>query len=239
MKKITTLIVDDEPLAREGIAAMLEHDPDFAIVGSCADGLTACAEIREKRPDLVFLDVQMPQLNGFETLERLPPQGRPAVIFLTAYDGYAIPAFEIGAVDYLLKPFRDVRFRAALDRAKDQIRRTASRPPSRLVFKVGSDYVFVAAGEIAWIEAQGDLVKLGAGSQPLLARESLQSVEKRLDPGSFVRIHRSFIVNLEHIRRVKPALYGDYTVLMSDGIKIRLSRSYRDKLKAWLPERPS
>ena len=245
-KKIRTLIVDDEPLARSGIATMLGDDGDVEVIGTCADGEEALTAIRRQRPDLVYLDVQMPRLNGFETLERLPAGECPAVIFVTAFDHYAIRAFEAAAVGYLLKPFGDAPFWAALSRAKQQIRRSgldearpaaAAKPgsPERLAFKVGGDYLFVEAGEIAWVEAQGEFIQVCAGNQIHRVREALQSVEQRLDPGKFVRIHRSFIVNVARIKRIAPTLYGDYTVVMSDGTKVRLSRSYRHKLKTLLP----
>ncbi len=264
MKRIRTLIVDDEPLAREGIATMLGTDHEVEVIGTCADGEEALAAIRKQQPDLVYLDVQMPRLNGFETLEQIPAGRCPAVIFVTAYDHYAVRAFETAAVGYLLKPFRDGRFHEALTRAKRQIRyaelddvqrqtqqlsvrlqdlearRPAARSTpailSRLTFKVGGDYLFVEAGDIVWVEAQGEFIQMCAGGQIHRVRESLQSVEQRLDSASFVRIHRSFIVNKARIKRITPTLYGDYTVVMSDGANVRLSRSYRHELKALLPE---
>lgn len=266
MNRLRVLIVDDEPLARENIAVMLRNDPEVELIGTCADGLAATAEIRARRPDLVFLDVQMPRLGGLEVFAQLPPKERPAVIFVTAYDQYAVRAFEMCAVDYLLKPFRDVRFKAALDRAKEQIRRDdwgemrrrakeliahlqrmeAGDSPlhvepaaaARLVFRVGREHLFIDTADIAWIEAQGDFIKLHAGGQTHLIRESLHGVEKRLDPARFVRIHRSFIVNTGSIKKITPAPYGDYDVLTTDGAKIRLSRTFRDKLSVLLAAQP-
>lgn len=271
MNPLRVLIVDDEPLARENLAVLLRDDPEVALAGTCADGQAALAEIRARRPDLVFLDVQMPQLSGLEVFSQLAPAERPAVVFVTAYDQYAVQAFEMCAVDYLLKPFRDARFRSALDRAKQEVRRAnwaemqrrakelldqlrllgggtgapaepaggsagpgtgASAP--RLVFRIGREHVFIEAAAIVWIEAQGDFIKLRAGGQTHLIRESLQGVEKRLDPNRFVRIHRSFIVNTGCIRRITPVLYGDYDVFTTDGTKVRLSRTFRDKLKLLL-----
>ncbi|HWA10958.1 MAG TPA: LytTR family DNA-binding domain-containing protein [Opitutaceae bacterium] len=266
MSPLRVLIVDDEPLARDNLAVLLRADPEVELAGTCADGQAALAEIRARRPDLVFLDVQMPRLGGLEVFAQLAPAERPAVVFVTAYDQYAVQAFEMCAVDYLLKPFRDARFRAALDRAKQEVRRAsweemqrrakalldhlrhlegaASAPPpeapgtaagaTRLVFRVGREHVFIEAADIAWIEAQGDFIKLRAAGQTHLIRESLQGVEKRLDPARFVRIHRSFIVNTGCVRKITPALYGDYDVLTTDGTKIRLSRTFRDKLKVLL-----
>ena len=246
-RKIRTLIVDDEPLACSGIATMLAHDDDIEVIGTCGDGEAAVNAIRNQRPDLVYLDVQMPRLNGFETIERLAPGRCPTVIFVTAFDHHAIRAFQTGAVGYLLKPFRDVHFWESLTRAKEQISRSEpaveSRSPwpvrpapsARIAFKVGGDYVFAGADEIIWVEAQREHVQVCVGGQLHRVRESLQSVEERLDPAQHVRIHRSFIVNLSHIKRIAPTLYGDYTVLMSDGTKLRLSRTYRHKLQTLLP----
>ena len=260
MTKIRTLIVDDEPLAREGIALLLAQDPEMEVVGLCGDGQAAVEEIRRQQPDLAFVDVHMPRLNGLDAIEQLPEAERPAIIFVTAHHQYAVRAFAACAVDYLLKPFRDDRFQTALARAKEHVRRNhftrlqrhaqalgVTWPPAgaperlpaagadRLVFKVGSEYVFLNPDELIWVEAQGNFVKLGVAGQTLLAREALQSVEERLDPRQFARVHRSFLLNTRHIRRIVPVLYGDYRVLMSDGAKVRLSRSYRDRLKTLLP----
>jgi two-component system LytT family response regulator len=247
-RKIRTLIVDDEPLACSGLATMLADDDEIEVIGTCGDGEAAVSAIREQRPDLVYLDVQMPRLNGFEAIERLAPGRCPAVIFVTAFDQHAIQAFQAGAVGYLLKPFRDVHFWESLDRAKQQIGRAEAppagsrapadrppAPPSRVAFKVGGDYVFAGMDEIVWIEAQREHVQVCVGSQILRVRESLQSVEERLDPARHVRIHRSFIVNPAHIKRIAPTDFGDYTVLMSDGTRLRLSRSYRHQLQTLLP----
>ncbi len=286
--KIRTLIVDDEPLAREGLALLLARDPEIEVIGESADGAAALQAIRLQHPDLLFLDVQMPRHDGFEVLAALKPADRPVVVFVTAYDQYAIRAFEACAIDYLMKPYSDARFAQALARAKEEWRksRTAeigqqveallahvraltrepappaaeggaraadggeahapgagrasapgaapSRPEyaERIVVKSGGDLHFVKTSDVLWLEAQGDFVKVQTIGQPQLVRETLQSMEQKLDAGRFVRIHRSFVVNVEHIRRVAPALYGDHTVFMSDGSKLRLSRSYRGQLKA-------
>lgn len=260
--KIRILVVDDEPLAREGIVAMLAQDPEVEVVGTAADGQTAVGAIRAQRPDLVFLDVQMPKRDGFEVLAELKPVERPHVIFVTAYDKYAIKAFESCAVDYLLKPFRDARFAAALSRAKEEIRKnrvmemgrkveellghmhamvkTGATPPAaaepadradRVVLKTGSDLHFIKTADIIWVESQADFVKVHTTGAAQLVRETLQSLEQRVDPTRFLRIHRSSLVNLDHVKKVTPALYGDYTVLMSDDSKLRLSRKNRGKLK--------
>ncbi len=265
MKKIRVLVVDDEPLAREGVVAMLSGDPEVEIVGTCADGQLALAAIRAQRPDLVFLDVQMPKRDGFAVLAELKPEDRPAIIFVTAYDQYAIDAFAICAVDYLLKPFRDARFAAALARAKAGIRqgrdadlsrkmeqlvdyvREAVKPGAeparpgplasggdatdRVVLKTGSDLHFVRTADIVWVESQADFIKVHTTGTAQLVRETLQSFEERVPADRFLRIHRSSLVNVDHVKKVTPALYGDYTVLMSDSTVLRLSRKNRAKLK--------
>ena len=259
--KIRTLVVDDEPLAREGILTLLARDPEVEVVGTCADGQSAIQVIRLKRPDLVFLDVQMPKRDGFGVLAELKREEQPQVVFVTAYDQYAIQAFEAHAIDYLLKPFRDARFAAALARAKGEIRKArylgmgkkleelldslqaAARPQTalppaapvepadRVVLKTGSDIHFLKPADIIWVESQADFVKVHTTGAAQLVRETLQSLEQRLDPAKFLRIHRSSLVNLDHVKKVTPALYGDYTVLMSNDTKLRLSRRNREKLK--------
>ena len=267
--KIRTLIVDDEPLAREGVALLCAADPEIEIIGQCADGAAAVQTIRREHPDLVFLDVQMPKRDGFEVLEGIPVAQRPVVVFVTAYDQYAIRAFEACAVDYLLKPFGDKRFHQTLARAKSEVRRNrtqsvdqrleellarvselrggaaaASPPPTpeyaeRIVVKAGGDLHFIKTSDVLWVEAQGDFVKVQTLEQPQLVRETLQSMEQKLDGSRFLRIHRSFLINVQHIKRVAPALYGDHTVYMSDGSKLRLSRNYRSKLKAFIEQPPA
>lgn len=264
-QSIRTLVVDDEPLAREGILTLLAQDPEIEVVGSCADGQSAVTAIRTQRPDLVFLDVQMPKRSGFEVIGELKPAERPAVVFVTAYDQYAIQAFENCAVDYLLKPFRDSRFLGALARAKAEIRRqrvvsmgetmerllacvqamvradavpaeapgnpAPSAPSDRVVIKAGNDLHFIKTADIVWVEAQADFVRVHTTGVAQLVRETLQNFENRVDPAKFLRIHRSSLVNLDHVKKVTPALYGDYIVLMSDDTKLRLSRKNRGRLK--------
>jgi two-component system LytT family response regulator len=262
VKKIRTLIVDDERLAREGVATMLGHDAELEIIDYCADGHSALAAIREQKPDLVFMDIQMPRCDGFEVLAALKSEERPAVVFITAYDKYAIQAFEFCAMDYLLKPFGDARFAAALAKAKHDIRQrdtgaqvgkllayvqenlrtiatpearpagvTVAEPSDRVVLKTGSDLHFIRTADIVWVESQSDFVKVHTTGAAQLVRETLQSLEQRVDPAKFLRIHRSFLVNLDHVKKVTPALYGDYSVQMSDDTKLRLSRKNRGKLK--------
>lgn len=266
--KIRALIIDDEPLAREGIAVLLDGDPEIEIIGQCGDGVAAIQAIRRDHPDLVFLDIQMPKKDGFEVLEALAPGERPSIVFVTAYAEHAIRAFEASAIDYLLKPFSDQRFQQALTRAKEELRKnrtadveqrleellarvsdlrqgatpkTASPAPEyaeRIVVKSSGDLHFIKASDVLWIEAQGDFVKVQTVAQTQLVRETLQSMEQKLDTNRFIRIHRSFVVNVEHIKRVAPALYGDHTVYMSDGSKLRLSRNYRGKLRALIGKAP-
>ena len=267
MKKIRTLIVDDEPLAREGLATQLAGDPEIDVVGSSSDGNSAVDAIRTMHPDLVFLDVQMPKRDGFAVLAELKPEERPVVIFATAYDEHAIRAFEYCAIDYLLKPFSDSRFSSALARAKGEVvnRRSAglsqkveelldhvreldsksASPPvspktpeyaDRIILKADGALHFIKTRDVIWIEAQGDFVKVQTPGKTQLVRETLQSMEQKLDPARFLRIHRSFVVNLEHVRKVELALYGDYVVFVSDGSKLRLSRNYRSKLKALIKQ---
>lgn len=272
MKKIRVLIVDDEPLARAGIETMLSADPEIEVIGLCGDGQSALAAIRAQKPDLVFLDVQMPKRDGFGVLAELKAAERPRVIFVTAYDQYAIRAFEYYAVDYLLKPFQNARFAGALARAKSELHRAAAdelahrvdqllagvaslardrapaakvaaRPAAEhaepLVVKAGGDLHFLKKHEIVWLEAQGDFVKVHTVGPARLVRDTLQAIQLKLEPTEFTRIHRSYVVNIGHVRQVTPSLYGDHTVLMSDGSKLRLSRSYRKQLKALIAGRPT
>ncbi len=273
MKKIRTLIVDDEPLAREGLQYLLDADAEIEVIGACGDGQSAVEAIRAHSPDLVFLDIQMPKRDGFGVLAELKPAERPVVVFATAYDQHAIRAFEVCAIDYLLKPFSDARFAAALRRAKEEIRKArtsslssqveqllghvrdleAKRSPAeapapagpgpdyadRIVLKADGALHFIKTRDVIWIEAQGDFVKVQTQGKTQLVRETLQSMERKLDAAKFLRTHRSFLVNLEHVRKVEVALYGDYFVFMSDGSKLRLSRNYRSKLKALLKQTPT
>jgi two-component system LytT family response regulator len=260
MNPLRIIIADDELLAREGLKLLLNGDPELEIVAERPDGQSTLDAIRALKPDLLFLDVQMPGLDGFEVLAALAPSERPCVVFVTAYEQYALQAFEASAVDYLLKPFSDSRFAAALAKAKDAVRRTrtgyltqqveqllryardvdrqSSTPASgthtvdQLVLKSEGALHFTKAAEIIWIEAQGDFVKVRTADKTQLVRETLHSFEQKLDGAKFIRIHRSFLANVDQVTRVEPALYGDYTVYMSDGTKLRLSRNYRAKLKA-------
>jgi two-component system LytT family response regulator len=243
---LRVLVVDDEPIARRRLKAILREEPDVEVVGECEDGEGALEAARRLTPDLLFLDVQMPGLDGFEVVEALGPGSRPAVIFVTAYDQYAVKAFEVHAVDYVLKPFERVRVRAALDRARalatgegELGRRLralvadlgASRPLRRLMVRAGGRVYFVRTEEIGWVEAAGHYVTLHAGRESHLVRETLAGLEARLDPQRFARIHRSTIVSLEHVRELQPSFHGEYVVVLRDGTRLQCSRTYADRLQ--------
>lgn len=241
---IRALIVDDEPLARERIRTLLRKEPDVAVVAECGDGTRAVAAIEKHRPDLVFLDVQMPGANGFDVLEAIGASHMPAVIFVTAYDKYALRAFDVHALDYLLKPFDRTRFREALSRARAQIRREQvgdihrrllaflhdARPQQhreRLAVREGGRILFLRTDEIDWIETAGNYLRLHAGKQAHLIRETMAGLEAQLDPRKFVRIHRSAIINLGRVRELQPGPYGDAALLLRDGTRLTLSRTFR------------
>lgn len=248
-KKIRALIVDDEPLARERIRTLLKAAPDVRVVGECSDGRRAVKAIRRHKPDLVYLDVQMPEMDGFDVLEALEPGEMPVVIFATAYDKYALRAFDVHALDYLLKPFDRERFETALVRAREQIgkrrngdinqrllslladRASGQKPAQRLVIKSGGRITFLRAEEIDWVEAAGNYLRLHVGKEEHLLRETMNGLEGRLDPQKFLRIHRSTIVNLDRVKEMQPSFHGDYLVRLNDGTRLTLSRGYRDKLQ--------
>jgi two-component system LytT family response regulator len=241
------LIVDDEPLACERLRTLLDGERDVAIVGECHDGSAAVAAVQDLAPDLVFLDVQMPEMDGFAVLESL--REPPVVIFVTAFDRFAIRAFEVCALDYLLKPFDRERFGKALGRARAEYeRRSASdlgaRMQSllaelrgrkghldRIVVRAGGRVLFLRVEELDWIEAAGNYVRLHSGAEEYLYRETLSRMEAALDPSRFARIHRSAIVNVERIKELHPLFRGDYTVVLRDGRELTLSKSYRERLK--------
>jgi two-component system LytT family response regulator len=243
------LIVDDEPLARRGVALRLaEFGVD--IVGECGDGESAVQKILELTPDVVFLDVQMPGMNGLDVLRSLPEDRLPGVIFVTAYDRHAVEAFEVHALDYLLKPIDDERFTAAVQRALRQLSANtrmqaaervlemlgAGTSPylSRFVVRTGSRIAVVQADDTEWIGSAGDYVELHARGRTHLLREALNALERRLDPATFMRIHRSRIVRLDRIIELKSLDNREYLVKLSDGSEHRSSRSYADRLAEWL-----
>ena len=248
---IRTLVVDDEPLARERLRSLLAGEPDVQVVGECGDGCQAVRAIEELRPDLVFLDVEVPNLDGFHILESVGGDRVPAVVFVTAYDQYALRAFDVRAVDYVLKPFGRERLQRALERARAQITRTRSSDLSsqlaalfegmrsrkapflkRLVIKENGRLFFLGTADIDWVEASGNYVRLHVGADAHLLRETMNALESRLDPEQFLRIHRSTIVNIERIKELQPWFHGDYHVVLRDGRQLTMSAGYREKLDA-------
>jgi two-component system LytT family response regulator len=261
--RLRAIIVDDEPTARRGVRLLLERDAAIVVVGEAAGGDEAVALIRRERPDLVFLDVQMPGGDGFEALAQLDPQTAPAVVFVTAYDEHALRAFEVSAVDYLLKPYDDARFFAALQRAKQAVRRrqtdavntqltqlldylqTRERAPDvraredasdRILVKSSGEIFFLKAEEIDWIEAEGDYMKFHVSGRTHLMRETMARLEARLDPKRFIRIHRSTIVNADRMRKLSPSFAGEYAVVLHDGTKLKLSRGYHERIAVLLKQ---
>jgi two-component system LytT family response regulator len=249
MKKIHTLVVDDEPLARERLTSLLSAEADIEVVGQCRDGEEAVTAIVDHTPDLVFLDVQMPAMNGFDVIDAVGPERMPLVIFVTAYDQHALKAFQVRALDYLLKPFDRERFEQALQRARAHIQRDDTgdigrrllalvkdlrrdKPKTdRLVVKSGGRLFFLRADEIDWIEAAGNYVRLHVGPASHLLRETMNAIEGRLDGEKFIRIHRSRIVNMERIQEMQPWLNGEYAILLRTGTRLTLSRGCREKLQ--------
>ncbi len=243
---IRTIVVDDEPLAREKLRGFLEAESDFEVVAECRDGAEAVETIEREKPDLVFLDVQMPELSGFEVLEQLDPESFPTVIFVTAYDQYALKAFEVHAVDYLLKPFDRERFQETLGRVRERrelgdaraklqaMLEERSRYPDRLEVRTSGRVVLVRLEEVIWIDAAGNYVKIHTTTEALTLRETMARIEERLNPELFLRIHRSTIVNVEHIRELQQQFHGDYVVVLKNGQRLTLSRSYREKMQELL-----
>jgi two-component system LytT family response regulator len=247
---IRALIVDDEPLARERVRNLLAKETDIKIVGECANGTEAVETIDRERPDLVFLDVQMPELDGFGVLENVEPENLPFVIFITAYDEYAVRAFDVHALDYVLKPFDRERFRDALDRARREIARGTAAEGAldrklltllaelqdrkqsldRLVIKSGGRVFFLRTEEVDWIEAAGNYVELHVAKDSHLLRETMSKLETRLDSGKFLRIHRRIIVNVERIKQLEGVTHGEYVVVLKDGTRLSSSRGYREGL---------
>jgi two-component system, LytTR family, response regulator len=257
---IRALIVDDEPAARDAIRSLLAGDADIHVVGECADGRTALRAIASTAPELLFLDVQMPEMDGFTMLRQLDPARLPVVVFVTAFDQYALRAFDVHAADYLLKPFDDDRFRDAVSRAKQSVRagqlgrlseelralldgvapsapaaRTAAGPYlKRLVIKSGGRVTLLNVRDIDWIEAEGDYVKIHVAKVWHLLRETMKRLEAQFDPARFVRIHRSTIVNVERIKELQPYFRGEYVVILQDGKSLKLSRGYKEHLESVL-----
>lgn len=256
--RLRVLVVDDEPPARDKLCLFLGRCAGVELVGEATDGLEAVQRIEARRPDLVFLDVRMPELDGFEVLEALAPEDRPHVVFVTAFDEFAVRAFEVRALDYLLKPYDEPRLRAAVERAREQIRRPTSSgsdsrgesgdvgggtmqslltevreregPRDRLVVRDGDRLVLLRTKEILWAESDANYVKIRARTETFRIRKTLEGLLAELDPARFVRIHRFHVVQLDAIRELAPTSHGDHGVVLVDGTRLRLSRRYRDGL---------
>jgi two-component system, LytTR family, response regulator len=235
-RRIRALIVDDETLARSNVSLLLRLHPEIEIVSECASGMEALTAIRDARPDLVFLDVEMPECDGFDVLEMLGGDLPPAVVFVTAYDKYALRAFEAGALDYLLKPFDNGRFERALGRAKERVAQARSAPRIReqIAVKSGGQLTFLKMSEIDWIEAADYYSCLHVGAKSHLLRRSLTELDEELDQSVFCRIHRSTIVRLDRVRGLKLNENGEYDVLLHHGTRLRMSRRYRKQLQSRL-----
>jgi two-component system, LytTR family, response regulator len=231
--KIRTVIVDDEPLARSNLLVLLRRDPEIEVVAQCGSGIEALDEIRKSKPDLVFLDVQMPECDGFDVLEQLGEDQPRAIVFVTAYDQYALRAFEAGALDYLLKPFDNARFERALQRAKQNLQgdRPSPHKPERIIVKSAGQVLFVRHAEIDWVEAADYYSCLHVGTKTYLVRRSMADLESQLHPATFCRVHRSAIVNLNRVAGLQTGAEGESEVLLHNGEKLRLSRRYRAQLQ--------
>jgi two-component system LytT family response regulator len=249
-QKIRTLVVDDEPIARARVLSLLKGEGDIELVGECATGTEAKTAIERGNLDLLFLDVQMPGLTGLELARTIQTGGVPAVVFITAYDQYALRAFEVHALDYLLKPFSVDRFRAALGHARDHLARrrssgdngakrggagdTSSVERHRIMVKSGGRIHFIRTADIDWCDAAGNYVRMHVGAQEFLVRETMNHLESQLDARQFVRIHRSTIVNLDRIQEMQPSFSGEFLVRLRDGTRLTLSRGYRDAVQGLL-----
>jgi two-component system, LytTR family, response regulator len=252
VNKMRALVVDDEPMARERVLSLLQHEDDVEVVGECSDGEQAIAAIQHQTPDLVFLDVQMPGIDGFGVIQAIGAERMPIVVFITAYDEYALKAFEVHAADYLLKPFGRDRFQETLKHARASLERRRAgdlgrrllalvndiKPEApkldRLVVKSGGRVFFLRTEDIDWIEAAGNYVRLHLAEESHLFRETMNRMEARLDSRKFARIHRSRIVNTERIKELQPWFNGEYVVVLRNGTRLPLSRGYRDKLQEQL-----
>ncbi len=251
-QKIRTLVADDEPIARARVVALLRGEADIELVRECATGEEARAAIEQEQLDLLFLDVQMPEITGIDLARTIQSHGEPAVVFVTAYDQYALRAFEVHALDYLLKPFSSDRFRAALGHAREHLAKRRSSPaapdaaaataPSeaaagrrnRLMVKSGGRIHFVRTADLDWCEASGNYVRMHVAQQEYLVRDTMAHLESQLDPQQFMRIHRSTIVNVDRIQEMQSSFNGEYVVLLRNGTRLTLSRGYRDAIQARL-----
>jgi two-component system, LytTR family, response regulator len=251
----STLLVDDEPLAREGLRMLLANDADVSVIHEAKNGREAVEAIRTTRPDLVFLDVQMPEMDGFAVVQEVGAERMPAVVFVTAHDKYAIQAFEINAIDYLLKPVTEERFAKALARSKAQMQSKQSVEPNRqilslletlaaprsalkrLAIRSAGKTIFVDVEDIDWIEAAENYVQLHAGRAEHLLHVTMNTLEKSLDAELFLRIHRSVIVNVKRIKQMQPVMHGEFVITLENGVRLQSGRSYTERLKT-LAENP-
>jgi len=251
---IHALIVDDEPLARTGVRQLVEPVDDVMVAGEATDGPEAVRKITEQAPDLVFLDVQMPEMNGLDVVREVGVEDMPLTIFVTAYDEYAIEAFEAHALDYLLKPVGEERFAEALDRARTQLRRAEAQGLSDQLRAVLNEYVdaeatesdecpdrftvrthdriyFVDVDDVQWIESEGDYVALHDGEEKHLIRATMKDLDERLDGDRFLRVHRSYIINTDYVEELRPLDHGTYRIIMAAGTPLKTSRGYRDRIE--------
>lgn len=250
MNTIKTLIADDESLARKRLIRLLKKKEEIEIVAVCKGGEDAVDRINETKPMLIFLDIQMPETNGFEVLQKISrDEYYPNIIFVTAYDEYALQAFDVHALDYLLKPFDENKFYASLDRAIDIIEQSTShhlwnrlddmvktmgnsrKHLSRVMIKTSERIFFLPSEEIDWIESAGNYVRIHSGKQSYLLRETMTNMEEKLDPDTFYRVHRSTIINLDKVKELEPWFHGDYQIIMENGKKLTLSRNYKRLLR--------
>lgn len=254
MKTIRVVIADDEPLARERIRTMLTGRDRYTVVAECGDGPETVTVLAERPVDLLFLDIQMPGLDGFQILESLQTTQLPIIVFVTAFNEHALRAFDVHALDYLLKPFDRVRFQTTLSRVEDLLdRRNGSELPTelrdflrglvnapqpavpvRFPVRANGEIYFIKADDVDWIDAEGNYVALHAGGRRHLVRETIKSLEARLDPAKFVRVHRSAIINLDRLRKLQPYFHGEYVITLQDGTTLTSSRTYSDRLRALL-----
>jgi two-component system, LytTR family, response regulator len=248
--KIRATIIDDEPLARKRIRRLLAEEQDITVIDECATGREAIEVIRETSPDLLFLDIQMPEVGGFDVLQSIHAERMPAVIFITAYDQHALKAFEVHALDYLLKPFKEERFKQALERARTQLAkgggvlglaaligklRAERSYLTRFMIKSANRVVFIKANEVDWIESAANYALLHAGDKTHIVRETMQALEIKLCPKTFQRISRSVIVNLEHVKELQPMGKGQYVIILFSGKQLNMSRGIRDLQAALEP----
>lgn len=229
---IRTIIVDDEDLARRGIKSLLTKHSDVEVISECSNGREAIEAIRREMPDLVFLDVEMPGKSGFEVMAEGVVDRKPYVIFVTAYDRYAIRAFDVDALDYVLKPLDEQRFEDAVERARRALLKSQPRTPlDRITVKSSGKLLVIKLKEIDWIEAVEDYVSLHVGTKSYLVRDTIAAIEERIGPAGFVRIHRSTLLNLDRVRELHPLTKGEYAVILQDGTQLKLSRNFRGAME--------